>query len=43
MIRELGLKSYMCVPLQAHGRTLGAITFRGSESCIGLFRRGVCN
>jgi|SRR6185503_8583847 hypothetical protein len=23
--------------------TLGAITFRGSESCIGLFRRGVCN
>ena len=23
--------------------TLGAITFRGSETCIGLFRRGICN
>jgi hypothetical protein len=23
--------------------TLGAITFRGTESCIGLFRRGICN
>jgi hypothetical protein len=22
--------------------TLGAITFRGSETCIGLFRRGAC-
>ena len=23
--------------------TLGAITFRGSETCIGLFRRGACS
>jgi hypothetical protein len=23
--------------------TLGAITFRGGETCIGLFRRGACN
>jgi hypothetical protein len=23
--------------------TLGAITFRGGRTCIGLFRRGVCN
>ena len=23
--------------------TLGAITFRGGQTCIGLFRRGVCN
>jgi len=42
------------VPIQGIGRdlaisgswdqpgTLGAITFRGSETCIGLFRRGAC-
>jgi hypothetical protein len=23
--------------------TLGGITFRGSETCMGLFRRGICN
>jgi hypothetical protein len=23
--------------------TLGAISFRGTETCIGLFRRGACN
>ena len=23
--------------------TLGGITFRGSETCIGLFRRGACS
>jgi hypothetical protein len=23
--------------------TLGGITFRGSETCMGLFRRGSCN
>jgi hypothetical protein len=23
--------------------TLGAITFRGGQTCIGLFRRGACN
>ena len=23
--------------------TLGALTFRGGETCIGLFRRGACN
>jgi hypothetical protein len=23
--------------------TLGAITFRGTETCIGLFRRGACS
>ncbi|HEX8774503.1 MAG TPA: PAS domain S-box protein [Pyrinomonadaceae bacterium] len=31
-IRELGLKSYMIVPLIARGRTLGAITFVTDES-----------
>jgi PAS domain S-box-containing protein len=31
-IRELGLKSYMIVPLIARGRTLGAITFVTAES-----------
>lgn len=31
MIRKLGLKSYMIVPLVAHGRTLGAISFIGTE------------
>jgi PAS domain S-box-containing protein len=32
LIRELGLKSYMCVPLVARGRTLGAITLISAES-----------
>jgi signal transduction histidine kinase len=27
LLHELGLSSYMCVPLQARGRTLGAISF----------------
>jgi signal transduction histidine kinase len=27
LLRELGITSYMCVPLQARGRTLGAISF----------------
>jgi PAS domain S-box-containing protein len=31
-IRELGLTSYMSVPLQAHGRTLGVLTFVSAES-----------
>jgi PAS domain S-box-containing protein len=32
LIRELGLRSYMCVPLVARGRTLGAISFVAAES-----------
>jgi PAS domain S-box-containing protein len=32
LIRELGLRSWMCVPLTARGRTLGAITFVAAES-----------
>jgi PAS domain S-box-containing protein len=32
LIRELGLRSYMCVPLTARDRTFGAITFIGAES-----------
>ncbi|MGZ4353859.1 MAG: PAS domain S-box protein [Gaiellaceae bacterium] len=32
LIRQLGLRSLMCVPLQARGRTLGAVTFVGAES-----------
>jgi PAS domain S-box-containing protein len=32
IIRELGLTSYICVPLIAHGRTLGALTFVSAES-----------
>jgi PAS domain S-box-containing protein len=32
LIRELGLRSYMCVPMVARGRTLGAITFVAAES-----------
>jgi PAS domain S-box-containing protein len=31
-LRELGLTSFMCVPLIANGRTLGAITFVTAES-----------
>ena len=32
LMRELGLVSLMCVPLQARGRTLGAFTLISSES-----------
>jgi PAS domain S-box-containing protein len=32
ILRELGLVSYMCVPLVAHERTLGVITFVTAES-----------
>jgi PAS domain S-box-containing protein len=32
LIRELGLGSYMCVPLRARSRTLGAITLVAAES-----------
>jgi PAS domain S-box-containing protein len=32
ILRELGLKSYMIVPMLARGRTLGAITFVSAES-----------
>src|SRR5215216_1402640 len=32
ILRELGLKSYVIVPLVAHGRTLGAITLVSAES-----------
>jgi PAS domain S-box-containing protein len=32
LLRELGLRSYMCVPLKGRDRVLGAITFISSES-----------
>ncbi|HYJ45452.1 MAG TPA: PAS domain S-box protein, partial [Pyrinomonadaceae bacterium] len=32
LLRQLGLKSTLCVPLRARGRTLGAITFATAES-----------
>jgi PAS domain S-box-containing protein len=32
ILRELGLQSYMAVPLRAHGITLGVITFIAAES-----------
>jgi PAS domain S-box-containing protein len=32
MIRSLGLRSYMVVPLMAHGRPLGALTFATAQS-----------
>ena len=32
IVRELGLVSYMCVPLVARGRTLGALTFASTAS-----------
>ena len=32
LIRSLGLRSYMVVPLTAHGRTFGALTFATAES-----------
>jgi signal transduction histidine kinase/CheY-like chemotaxis protein len=33
-MRELGLKSFIIVPLNAHNRTLGAITFVAAESDV---------
>lgn len=32
MLRSLGLTSYICVPLIAHGRALGVLTFVAAES-----------
>src|SRR5206468_1546406 len=32
ILRGLGLKSHMIVPMLAHGRTLGAITFVASQA-----------
>ena len=32
ILRELGLKSYMCVPLKARGKSLGVISFVSAES-----------
>ena len=32
ILRELGLRSYICVPLTTRGRTLGTITFLTSDS-----------
>ena len=32
LLRELGLRSYMCVPLTARGKTLGIISFVTAES-----------
>jgi PAS domain S-box-containing protein len=32
ILRELDLKSYMCVPLATHGQAFGAITFVSAES-----------
>src|SRR5262249_57481523 len=32
LVRELGLKSYLGVPLQARGKTVGVITFVAAES-----------
>jgi PAS domain S-box-containing protein len=32
LLREVGLRSYICVPLVARGRTLGALTFITAES-----------
>ncbi len=32
LIRDLGLRSYLCVPLKGRGGTLGAITFVAAES-----------
>lgn len=31
-LRHLGLKAYLCIPLQARGRTLGTVTFVMSDS-----------
>jgi PAS domain S-box-containing protein len=32
LVRELGVQSYMCVPLAAHGELLGVISFVSAES-----------
>jgi PAS domain S-box-containing protein len=32
LVRSLGMRSYMVVPLTAHGRTFGALTFATAES-----------
>jgi PAS domain S-box-containing protein len=32
LLRELGLRSYMCVPLKGRGKVLGAVTFVAAES-----------
>ena len=32
LVREIGLRSLICVPLAVHGRTLGAITFATAET-----------
>ncbi len=32
MLRELGLRSYMCVPLKARGKVLGVVSFVTTES-----------
>jgi len=32
LVRSLGMRSYMAVPLTAHGRTFGALTFATAES-----------
>ena len=32
VLRRLGVASYICVPLSAHGRTLGTLTFLAAES-----------
>src|SRR5438093_458654 len=32
LVRELGFQSYMCVPLNTHGRILGVISFVAAES-----------
>jgi PAS domain S-box-containing protein len=32
LVRELGFRSYMCVPLVARGRTIGVISFVSAES-----------
>ena len=32
LVRSLGLKSYLCVPLTAHGRAIGALTLATAES-----------
>lgn len=31
-LRELGLHAYLCIPLRAHGRTLGAVTLAMADS-----------
>src|SRR6202011_145857 len=32
LLRQLGLMSYMCVPLKGRGKMLGAVTFVAAES-----------